>query len=152
MIASLELRGHLAFQLDDGISVDHRPFAVADELKVDRIGGWELAGDVEDHLRQPWRLLDRRAGRAALERPVVSDHRVEALVPHHVGGLELPGRPVFPARVLDSSVGHDADGVGAKRCGLLGLGCCGGRAGIGDDQTYGFSGYGGKPWGKGMVS
>ena len=68
-IARLELWGHLAFQRDDGISVDHRPLAMADELEVDRIVGWELAGDVEDHPRKPWRLLDRRAGRAALKQP-----------------------------------------------------------------------------------
>ena len=88
-------------------------------------------------LGQSRRLLDRLAGRAALEHPVISDHRVEALVPHHVGGLELPGRPVFPARILDPSVGDDTDRVHAERRGLLGLGSRGGRARVGDDQDIG---------------
>ena len=49
-VACFELRGHHAFELDDGIGVDHRPFTVADEVEVDRVASRELAGGMEDAL------------------------------------------------------------------------------------------------------
>src|SRR5271165_5745571 len=119
--AGLDLGCHLAFQFDDRVRVDDRSLAVADELEVDWVGGWKLACDTEDHPFQSWGLLDCSPRCSTLERPVVGDHGVEAFVSHHVGGLELPRWAVFPAWVLDSSVGHDADGVYAKGRGLCGL-------------------------------
>ena len=112
--ARLELWGHLARQLDDRISVDHGPLAVADEIQVDRSVRGKRSGGIEDHPREPRRLFDRLTGSAALLHPVVCNDRIEALMPHHVGGFDLPGRAVGPARVLNSAMGHDPDCVHAK--------------------------------------